>query len=96
MMNRRQFVNLMASGAISATMLPHLARAASGAGGVTDGRVIANTCLGPLWLVKKDGKVVGVEMLKQLGQPDPLLEAMPEPALFAQPRQGADGSQPTF
>ena len=78
MLNRRQFVNLMASGAISATMLPHLARAASGAGGVTDGRVIANTCLGPLWLVKKDGKVVGVEMLKQLGQPDPLLEAMPD------------------
>ncbi|WP_321337496.1 molybdopterin-dependent oxidoreductase [Breoghania sp.] len=95
MLNRRQFVNLMASGAISATMLPHLARAASGVGGVTDGRVLANTCLGPLWLIKKDGQVVGVEMLEQLGYPDPLLRAMPD-RLYARDRVRAPMVRASF
>jgi len=78
MFTRRKFLGSIVPGAISVSMLPHLARAASGVGGVTDGRVLVNTALGPMWLVKKAGKVVGVEELKQTGTPWALINAMPD------------------
>ena len=78
MLNRRDFINTVISGAAGVALFPHLARAASGAGGVADGKVLANTALGPMWLVKKAGKVVGVEPLKQDGAANPLMEAMPD------------------
>ena len=79
MLTRKDFLRRTLPGAaIGLTLLPHLARAASGVGGMTDGRVLANTALGPLWLIKKDGKVVGIEQLKQDGAPNRLLEAMPD------------------
>ena len=76
--NRRRFVQGGLSGVFAATMLPHLALAASGAGGVMDGRVLVNTSLGPMWLVKAGGKVVGVEALEQVGAPWKLIDSMPD------------------
>lgn len=78
MLNRRDFINSALAGAASVSLFPHLARAASGAGGVTDGRVLTNTSIGPLWLIKQGGKVVGVEQLKQDGTTNPLLQSMPD------------------
>ncbi|MDQ2083565.1 molybdopterin-dependent oxidoreductase [Xanthobacteraceae bacterium Astr-EGSB] len=78
MLNRRDFMNTALAGVASASMFPHLARAASGAGGVTDGRVLANTCLGPVWMIKQGGKVVGIEQLKQDGAANPVLQSMPD------------------
>lgn len=79
MLTRKDFLRRTIPGAaLSVALLPHLARAASGPGGVADGRVLSNTCLGPLWLIKKDGKVVGIEQLKQDPVPNRLLEAMPD------------------
>lgn len=76
--SRSTFIRSLIPGALGAALLPHLARAASGAGGVTDGRVLVNTSLGPMFLVKKGGQVVGVEPLKQDGQPWKLLADMPD------------------
>ncbi|KAA5612547.1 molybdopterin-dependent oxidoreductase [Rhodovastum atsumiense] len=39
---------------------------------------MANTCLGPLWMIKQGGKVVGIEQLAQDGASNPLLQAMPD------------------
>jgi trimethylamine-N-oxide reductase (cytochrome c) len=78
MITRSTFIRSLVPGAIGAAVLPHLARAASGAGGVTDGRVLVNTSLGPIFLVKKGGQVVGVEPLKQDGAPWALLDDMPD------------------
>ncbi|MBV5264876.1 molybdopterin-dependent oxidoreductase [Pinisolibacter aquiterrae] len=78
MITRSTFIRSLIPGAVSAALLPHLARAASGAGGVTDGRVLVNTSLGPMFLVKKGGQVVGIEQLKQDGAPWKLLGDMPD------------------
>jgi trimethylamine-N-oxide reductase (cytochrome c) len=75
---RSTFIRSLIPGAFSAALLPNLARAASGAGGVTDGRVLVNTSLGPMFLVKKGGQVIGVEPLKQDGAPWKLLADMPD------------------
>ena len=66
-------------------VLPNLARAASGQGGTTDGRVLVNTAIGPIYLLKKDGAVIGVERLKQDRSADRLLAAMPD-RLYSQSR----------
>ncbi|MFV0360210.1 molybdopterin-dependent oxidoreductase [Tropicimonas sp.] len=76
--SRRSFVKGGVSGFIAASMLPHLAMAASGAGGVTDGRVLVNTSIGPMWLVKEGGKVIGVEPLAQVGASWDLIDSMPD------------------
>ncbi|MFV0332574.1 MAG: molybdopterin-dependent oxidoreductase [Tropicimonas sp.] len=76
--DRRKFLQAGASGIITASMLPHLARAASGAGGVMDGRVLVNTSIGPMWLLKEGGKVTGVEPLTQVGAPWELISSMPD------------------
>ncbi len=78
MITRSTFIRSLIPGALSVALLPNLARAASGAGGVTDGRVLVNTSLGPMFLVKKGGEVVGVEPLKQDGEPWKLLADMPD------------------
>jgi trimethylamine-N-oxide reductase (cytochrome c) len=78
MITRSTFIRSLVPGAIGAALLPGIARAASGAGGVTDGRVLVNTSLGPMFLTKKDGQVVGVEPLKQDGAPWELLGDMPD------------------
>jgi trimethylamine-N-oxide reductase (cytochrome c) len=75
---RSTFIRSLVPGALGAALLPHLARAASGAGGITDGRVLVNTSLGPLFLTKKGGQVVGVEQLKQDGEPWKVLGDMPD------------------
>jgi trimethylamine-N-oxide reductase (cytochrome c) len=75
---RSTLIRSLLPGVISASMLPGLARAASGAGGVTDGKVLVNTSIGPMFLTKKGGKVVGVEPLKQDYATWSLLEDMPD------------------
>ncbi|WP_165354621.1 molybdopterin-dependent oxidoreductase [Tropicimonas sp. IMCC6043] len=75
---RRAFLKGGTSSVIVASMLPHLALAASGAGGVMDGRVLVNTCIGPMRLIKEGGKVVGVEALPQVGEPWVLIDSMPD------------------
>ncbi|ABD86233.1 molybdopterin-dependent oxidoreductase [Rhodopseudomonas palustris] len=75
---RSTFIRSVIPGAVGLAMFPHLARGASGAGGVVDGRVLVNTSIGPMFLVKKGGKVVGVEQLKQDGEPWKLLGDMPD------------------
>ncbi|MBB4301631.1 trimethylamine-N-oxide reductase (cytochrome c) [Rhodobium orientis] len=79
MVSRREFIRDIVPGAALSTMiLPHLARAASGAGGVANGRVLVNTAFGPMWLVKKDGTVTSVEPLKQVGASWELINSMPD------------------
>jgi len=78
LVNRRRFIQGGLSGAFAASMLPHLAMAASGVGGVMDGRVLVNTALGPMWLVKEAGKVIAVEPLAQVGAPWKLIDSMPD------------------
>ena len=78
MLTRSTFIRSIIPGAVSTLILPHLARAASGVGGVVDGRVLVNTALGPMWLVKKAGQVVKVEALTQMGAPWALIDAMPD------------------
>lgn len=77
-LTRSAFIRSVVPGALSAAMLPHLARAASGPGGVVDGRVLVNTALGPMHLVKKAGQVIGVEPIKQDGASWPLIGDMPD------------------
>ncbi|SKA35106.1 molybdopterin-dependent oxidoreductase [Consotaella salsifontis] len=78
MINRRDFISRIVPAAAGIAMFPALARAASGAGGVTDGRVLVNTSIGPMWLTKKGGNVVGVEPLAQDGVDNPLIQSMPD------------------
>ena len=78
LVNRRRFIQGGLSGAFAASMFPHLAMAASGTGGVMDGRVLVNTAFGPMWLVKVAGKVVSVEPLAQAGAPWKLIDSMPD------------------
>ncbi len=88
LITRSTFIRSLVPGALGLTLFPHLARGASGAGGVTDGRVLVNTSLGPMFLVKQGGKVVGVEQLKQDGEPWKLLGDMPD-RLYNQARTKA-------
>ncbi len=78
MLTRSEFLRGALAGAAGLALYPGLARAASGEGGVADGRVLVNTALGPMWLVKAGGKVVGVVPLTQDRSPNRLLEAMPD------------------
>lgn len=78
MLTRRTFISRVIPGVLAASYLPHLARAASGPGGVANGKVLTNTTVGPVWLIKKDGQVVGIEPLVQDGFPTDLIKAMPD------------------
>lgn len=78
MLTRGDLIRRAIPAALGLALFPSLARAASGAGGVTDGRVLVNTSIGPMWLVKQAGKVVGVVPLAQDRAPERLLEAMPD------------------
>ena len=78
MLTRSAFLRGSLAGAAGLALFPGLARAASGEGGVVDGRVLVNTAFGPMWLTKAGGKVVGVVPLAQDCSPNKLLEAMPD------------------
>lgn len=78
MLTRSTFIRSVVPGALGLTLFPALAKAASGVGGVTDGKVLVNTSVGPMWLLKTGGKVVGIEPLKQDAFPTPMLKAMPD------------------
>ena len=78
MLTRSEFLRGALAGAAGLALYPALARAASGEGGVTDGRVLVNTAIGPMWLVKAGGKVVGAAPLTQDRNPDRWIEAMPD------------------
>ena len=78
MLTRSEFLRGSLAGAAGLALFPSLAQAASGAGGVTDGRVLVNTCIGPMWLTKAAGKVTGVVPLKQDLSVYRLIEAMPD------------------
>lgn len=78
MLTRSDLLRRVIPAAAGLAMFPALAKAASGAGGVTDGRVLVNTSIGPMWLLKQAGKVVGVEPLKQDLAENKLIQAMPD------------------
>ncbi len=78
MLTRSDLIRRVIPAGVGLALFPALAKAASGEGGITDGRVLVNTAIGPLWLVKQAGKVVSIVPLAQDRAPEKLLEAMPD------------------
>jgi hypothetical protein len=77
MLNCNTFIRNIIPSAVSLAILPHLACAASGIGGVVEGRVLVNTGLGPMWLAKKVGKS-SRSITDADGCPWALIDSMPD------------------